>query len=110
MPHGAGTQWATPEGLKFIHNTLARLVPQYPTGPYAHQTAVTANFLEGKNQILFAGCGDGKTGATYLHLILTQELLRDSSLPRFGSRFVSSPVVLMATPLTDLGKSQVCYV
>lgn len=109
MPHGAGSQWATPEGLTFVQSTLTRIVPQYPSGPYAHQTTVTANFLNGKNQLLFAGCGDGKTGTTYLHLLLVRELARDPSLPRFGSTFVTSPIVLMATPLTDLGRSQVCY-
>ncbi|KAH8080737.1 hypothetical protein BXZ70DRAFT_1012493 [Cristinia sonorae] len=41
------------------------------------------------------------------HLLVRHELLRKPSLPRYGAKVPPKPVVLMVSPLTDLGACHV---
>lgn len=105
--HSAPQGWCTPEGLSFLKTLLTRLVP-WPTGPHDWQIASTARILDGADQLVVAGCGEGKTALAYLHILVLQELIRDAHLPRFGLKHIpEKPVTLMASPLTDLALSQV---
>ncbi|THH07073.1 hypothetical protein EW146_g9430 [Bondarzewia mesenterica] len=95
------------EGLSSIKSILQTLIPQWPAGPHDWQVESTANILDGHDQLVVAACGDGKTAAAYLHILLRHELLRDPDLSRHGlDPLVKNPVVLMVTPLTDLARSQ----
>ncbi|KAI0072323.1 P-loop containing nucleoside triphosphate hydrolase protein, partial [Panus rudis PR-1116 ss-1] len=99
--------WSSTEGIETLRSILKRLIPQWPNGPYDWQLTVTANVLDGRDQLLVTACGDGKTAAAYLHLLVRQELYRDPKLPRYGAKVVQNPVGIMVGPLVDLGISQV---
>ena len=59
------------------------------------------------NQLIVTACGDGKTAAAYLPLLVLKKLAAEPDLPWYGTRVPEQPVVLMVTPLSDLGHSQV---
>ena len=102
--------WSSPEGLLSLKSLLTPLVP-WLGGPREWQLQCTANILDRKDQLVVAGCGEGKTALAYLHILVQRELLKNPSLPRFGLKHVPSrPVALIASPLTDLALSQVSRV
>jgi len=77
-------------------------------GPHDWQVEATAKILNGYKQIVIAACGEGKTALAYLPLIFLHGL-REHAVPwRFPLYMPERPVVLMVTPLSDLGLSQVC--
>ena len=108
MPAGPERGWSTPEGHDLIRRILVDALPQWPSGPHDWQVESTAHILDNQSQLVVAACGDGKTAAAYLHLLVLQKLAADPTLPRYGKRVPERPVVLMVTPLSDLGRNQVC--
>src|SRR5882762_7763832 len=104
--------WSSPNGLQSLQIILRSLLPEWPNGPHDWQIEATARILDHRKQLVVAACGEGKTAVAYLHLLVIQELLRKPELPRYGLDLPDGykPVVLMVTPLSDLGKSQVCCV
>ena len=98
--------WSSPTGLDDLQKIISSQVP-WPAGPHDWQVMATARTLDGLNQLVVTACGDGKTAAAYLPLLVLEALSANRSLPRHGSRVPERPVVLMVTPLTDLGHSQV---
>ena len=102
----ANDGWSTPAGIADLKKILCGLVP-WPAGPYDWQLMSTARTLDGINQLVVTACGDGKTAAAYLPLLVLEMLAADSRLPRHGIRVPERPVVLIVTPLSDLGHSQV---
>ncbi|KAI0040472.1 P-loop containing nucleoside triphosphate hydrolase protein, partial [Auriscalpium vulgare] len=109
MPARSGETWSSPEGLHALRDILKSLIPQWENGPYDWQVIATARILDKRKQLVVAACGEGKTALSYLHLLVIQELIRRPDLPRFGLKIPAGlqPVVLMVTPLSDLGISQV---
>jgi superfamily II DNA helicase RecQ len=59
----AADGWSSAAGIQLIKSYLTEVIPQWPTGPYdcQWQAEATANILDNSNQLLIAGCGDGKT-------------------------------------------------
>lgn len=103
--------WTSSEGLSFLKGLLSGVIPAWNTGPHDWQVLATARVLDGEDQLIVAGCGEGKTAVAYLHLLVLQELLKDPQLPRFGLKDIPlKPVTLLASPLTDLSLSQVCHI
>ena len=100
--------WTSPEGILYIKETLCNLLP-WPNGPHNWQVNSTANILEGNNQLVIAACGEGKTAVAYLHLILAFHLSKKAMefLPPFARSTPSNAMVLMVTPLIDVGLCQV---
>ncbi|ETW86332.1 hypothetical protein HETIRDRAFT_415267 [Heterobasidion irregulare TC 32-1] len=96
--------WTSPEGILYIKETLCTLLP-WPNGPHYWQVNSTANILEGNNQLVIAACSEGKIAVAYLHLILISHLLKKPprSLLSFVRSIWSTAVVLMITPLIDVG-------
>ncbi|KAI0072463.1 P-loop containing nucleoside triphosphate hydrolase protein [Panus rudis PR-1116 ss-1] len=107
MSENSGDGWSSPEGLKLLKDILKRLIPAWKDGPHDWQIKVTANILDGKDTYLVAACGEGKTAAAYLHLLVRQELARNPDLNRFGTKIVENPIAIMVGPLVDLGNSRV---
>ncbi|KAI0054732.1 P-loop containing nucleoside triphosphate hydrolase protein [Artomyces pyxidatus] len=109
MSSPSGETWSSPQGLETLRNMLRSLIPQWNNGPYEYQLNSTAAILDRRKQIVVAACGEGKTALSYMHLLVMQELIRNPSLPRFGLHIPEGlkPTVLMVTPLSDLGRSQV---
>lgn len=111
MPNTSGSEeslcWSSPAGHRTIKEILTRRLPQWPGGPYDWQIKTTAEILDGHDIFLVAGCGEGKTAAAYLHLLVLHELLRNPNWVRFGRKIPSKPVVLMVSPLNDLS---LCHV
>jgi hypothetical protein len=101
--------WSSPNGLHSLETILHSLIPQWPNGPHSWQLEATAQILDRRKQLVVAACGEGKTALTYLHLLVIQKLLANPQIPRHGVDFPCDwkPVVLMVTPLTELGRSQV---
>ncbi|KAI0079911.1 P-loop containing nucleoside triphosphate hydrolase protein, partial [Panus rudis PR-1116 ss-1] len=99
--------WSSPDGKKYLTELLKQLIPQWENGPHDWQVDTTACLLDGDDQLLIAACGEGKTAAAYLHLIVRHALARDPKLKRFGTRMVDNPLAIMVGPLVDLGISQV---
>ncbi|KAI0318675.1 P-loop containing nucleoside triphosphate hydrolase protein [Amylostereum chailletii] len=97
----------TPTGHEYIKDKLKQAIPQWPNGPHDWQIEATANVLCKIDQLIIAGCGEGKTAAMYLHVLLHRILCENPDLPRFGLVPKEQPVVLDVTPLTDLAQSQV---
>ncbi|KAA1470452.1 P-loop containing nucleoside triphosphate hydrolase protein, partial [Dentipellis sp. KUC8613] len=98
--------WSSRQGLEALRGILKQALPQWPSGPHDWQLESTASILDKKNQLVVTACGDGKTAAAYLHLLVLQKLTEDPKLPRFNTEIPDKPIVLMVTPLSDLGKSQ----
>ena len=104
----AADGWSSAAGIHFIKSSLTEVIPQWkPVGPYDWQSEATANILDSNNQLIIAGCGDGKTAVTYLHLIFRQKVLCNCILVQFHTTVVQHPVVLIVTPLMELALSQV---
>jgi superfamily II DNA helicase RecQ len=99
--------WASTRGLEFISGFSTELIPQWPTGPRDWQVKGTARILDGSKQLVVAACGEGKTALAYLHLIFMRGLRERSIPPMFPIYSPPTPVVLVVTPLSDLGLSQV---
>ena len=76
-------------------------------GPHNWQLISTARTLNHVNQLVVTACGNGKTATVYLPLLVLEMLAADPRLPRHGIRVPKRPVVLIVTPLSDLGHSQV---
>ena len=102
----ANNAWTSPKGLEDLKKIISSQVP-WPAGPHDWQVTATARTLDGLNQLVVTACGDGKTAAAYLPLLVLEALAANRSLPRYGSRVPDQPVVLIVTPLSDLGHSQV---
>ncbi|ETW84933.1 hypothetical protein HETIRDRAFT_312374 [Heterobasidion irregulare TC 32-1] len=100
--------WTSPEGILYIKETLCTLLP-WPNSPHNWQVNSTANILEENNQLVIVACGEGKTAVAYLHHILISHLSKKPlrSLPPFVRSIRSTTVVLMITPLIDVGLCQV---
>jgi len=111
MSSGCNSTWSTPNGIHSLRHILHSLIPQWPNGPHPYQVEATARILDRRKQLVIAACGEGKTALAYLHILVVQELKQREDLPRYGLDVPSDwkPVVLMVTPLTDLGRSQVRY-
>ncbi|ETW85187.1 hypothetical protein HETIRDRAFT_309794, partial [Heterobasidion irregulare TC 32-1] len=80
---------------------------EWPDGPYEWQVKATANILDGHNQLIIAGYGNGKTAVTYLHLLFVQELFNNPDIPCSGCKLVQHGIALIISPLADLAHSQV---
>ncbi|KAI0038275.1 P-loop containing nucleoside triphosphate hydrolase protein [Auriscalpium vulgare] len=104
MPNGC---WNSLEGLSHLETILKSATPLWPNGPRAWQVQATAHVLDRRNQLVIAGCGEGKTAAMYLHVLVHQYLRDHPDVPRFGLEVHERPVVIDVTPLTDLAESQV---
>ena len=104
----ANEGWCTPTGLEALKKIIDGLVP-WPAGAHDWQLTSTARSLDGINQLVVTACGDGKTAAAYLPLLVLKKLAAEPDLPRFGTRVPDKPVVLMITPLSDLGHSQISH-
>ena len=85
------------------------MLSEWPDGPYEWQVKATANILDGHNQLIIAGYGDGKTAVTYLHLLFVRELFNNPDIPRFGCKLVQHGIALIIIPLADLAHSQVSH-
>jgi len=105
MSSSEDSTWSSPNGLHSLERILHSLTPHWPNGPYPWQLQATAEILDRRKQLVVAACGEGKTALAYLHLLVIQELLMKPELPHYGLNFSCDwrPVVLMVTPLTDLG-------
>ena len=102
--------WTSNEGLNFLQATLNTILTQWPEGPHNWQVKATANILCRQDQLVIAGCGEGKTAAMYLHLLVHRELARTQEKTDFAPNLcIEHPVVLNVTPLTDLAHSQVSH-
>ncbi|KAH8101946.1 P-loop containing nucleoside triphosphate hydrolase protein, partial [Cristinia sonorae] len=99
--------WSSSTGQALLKELLTRLLPQWPDGPRDWQLESTGYILDGHDQLLVAGCGEGKTAATYLHLLVLQELSRNPELPRHGKKIPPKPVTLLVSPLNDVSLCQV---
>jgi hypothetical protein len=105
----AADRWSSAAGIQLLKSSLMEVIPQWkPTGPYDWQTEATANILDNNNQLLIAGCGDGKTAVTYLHLIFRHKVLPNLGQTQFATRVVEHPIVLIVTPLTCFESSKIC--
>jgi len=111
MSSSCDSTWTTPNGIHSLKEILHSLLPQWPNGPHPYQLKATAQILDRRKQLVIAACGEGKTALSYLHILVIQELQKRPDLPRYGLDVPNdwTPVVLMVTPLTDLGRSQVRY-
>ena len=105
MSCGCDLTWSTPNGICSLKDILHSLIPQWPNGPHPYQLKATAQILDCHKQLVITVCGEGKTALAYLHILVIQELKQRPDLPRYGLNVPSDwkPVVLMVTPLTDLG-------
>ena len=102
----ANNTWTSPKGLEDLKKIIRSQVP-WPASPHDWQVTATACALNGLNQLVVTACGDGKTAAAYLPLLVLEALAANRALPRYGSRVPERPVMLIVTPLSDLGHSQV---
>ncbi|KAI0309895.1 hypothetical protein OF83DRAFT_1043403, partial [Amylostereum chailletii] len=100
-------RWSTSEGRLHLKFILDEAIPQWPNGPHDWQVEVTSNLLDQHHQLLVAGCGEGKTAAMYLQIMLYRYLREHPWLNRLGLPLVENPIILAVTPLTDLAHSQV---
>jgi len=109
MSGSLNSTWSSLDGIHSLDTILRSLIPLWPNGPHSWQLEATAKILDQRKQLVVAACGEGKTALVYLHLLVIQELLEKPHLPRYGLDLPCEwrPVVLMVTPLTDLGRSQV---
>ncbi|ETW78877.1 hypothetical protein HETIRDRAFT_428658 [Heterobasidion irregulare TC 32-1] len=98
--------WTSPGGLKDLKKIISSQVP-WPAGPHDWQVMATMCTLDGLNQLVVTACSDSKTATAYLPLLVLEALAANRSLPQYGSRVPEWPIVLMVTPLSDLGHSQV---
>lgn len=107
MPAKTNTSecWSSTDGKTSIKTILTAALPQWTNGPRDWQVNATAAVLDGHDQLLVAGCGEGKTAAAYLHLLVRHELLWKPSLPRYGAKVPPKPVVLM---ISDRSWSMSC--
>ena len=98
----------TPLDLNTLKVLLTGILPQWPEGPRDWQVQETYNILMTKDQLIVAGCGQGKTAAMYLHLLVHQATARNSgSIGVPNSEASCGRIVLNVSPLTDLARSQV---
>lgn len=107
MDENPNISWSDRQGLASLKSLLSRLILQWPNGPHDWQVEVVAGILDGVKQLLVVGCGEGKTAAAYLLLMVYKELRDNPEYLRYGSLVPANPVVLMVEPLSDLGISQV---
>ncbi|KAF6744432.1 P-loop containing nucleoside triphosphate hydrolase protein [Ephemerocybe angulata] len=95
--------WTSDAGKALIKDILTEYIPQWPSGPRPFQVDATANLLNKTPTVLLAATSSGKTAIFFCILIVLQHLAKHPNPAIKPDTIPEKPVVLVVTPLVELG-------
>ncbi|KAJ2921267.1 hypothetical protein H1R20_g15829, partial [Candolleomyces eurysporus] len=98
--------WLTPESQAQIRGIIEGLIPSWPSGPRPFQVEACSYVLEKIPLILIASTASGKT-STFFTALLIFKYLKSNPHPDIPTEVPPKPVVLVVTPLIELGNNHV---